>query len=414
MTAPNGLCEGRRAAEQAARLSYGRLLAYLAHRSRDVAAAEDALADALRAAVETWPRTGVPDRPDAWLLAAARRRLVDAARHAQTTALAGDALRLLAEERSVGTAPAFPDERLRLLFACAHPALDAGAHTPLMLQTVLGLDAGRIASAFLVTPTAMGQRLVRAKATIRDARIGFAIPEAEELPARLDAVLQAIYAVYGTAWDDVEGADPRRRGLADEAIWLGRVVFGLLPREPETAGLLAMMLHCEARRTARRDGDGGYVPLDRQDVRLWSRSLIDEAERLLADAARAARPGRFQFEAAIQSVHATRAVTGSTDWPAIALLYDGLLAAAPSIGAQIGRAAALAHTAGPAAALAALDALDAHAVASYQPYWALRAHLLRREGRAREAIAAYQRAIGLSESSAVRSFLAREAAAAKE
>jgi predicted RNA polymerase sigma factor len=253
----------------------------------------------------------------------------------------------------------------------------------------------------------MGQRLVRAKAAIREAGIGFAVPDAEELPARLGAVLEAIYTAYGTAWDDVDGADPRRRDLTEEAVWLGRLVFGLLPQEPEAAGLLALMLHCEARRTARRDGDGGYVPLDRQDVSLWRRPMIDEAERLLAGAASAGRPGRFQYEAAIQSAHAARGVTGRTDWPAIVLLYDALLALAPSIGARIGRAAALVHVAGASAALDALDELDPCAVITYQPYWALRAHLLRQEGAVDPALAAYERARGLSESPAVRDFLSR-------
>ncbi|HKQ65286.1 MAG TPA: DUF6596 domain-containing protein [Methylomirabilota bacterium] len=303
----------------------------------------------------------------------------------------------------------FRDARLKLLFVCAHPAIDAAARTPLMLQTVLGLDAARIASAFLVAPAAMSQRLVRVKAKIRDAGITFEVPDSRELADRVDSVLEAIYAAFGSGWDDLAGADPRRRGLADEAIWLGRLVTELMPEEPEARGLLALMLHCEARRAARRDAMGRYVPLDRQDIARWSRTMIDEAETILADAAAAGRPGRFQLEAAIQSAHARRAVRGRTDWEAIALLYEGLLLCAPTVGAQVGRAAALAHARGEEAGLAALDAIPRDALVGYQPYWALRAHLLKRLGRDDEAREAFSRAIGLTEDDGVRAFLAAEA-----
>ncbi len=200
-------------------------------------------------------------------------------------------------------------ERLKLLFVCAHPAIDAAARTPLMLQTVLGLDAARIASAFLLQPSAMGQRLTRAKRKIRDAGIAFELPESDELPPRLEAVLGAIYAAYGSGWDDVEGADPRRKGLAGEAIHLGRLLWQLMPAEPEMQGLLALMLHCEARRNARRTATGAYVPLSEQDVTSWSRPMIEEADSLLSAAEEIGRIGRFQLEAAIQSVHARRAST---------------------------------------------------------------------------------------------------------
>ena len=201
------------------------------------------------------------------------------------------------------------------------------------------------------------------------------------------------------------GADPRRQGLAEEAIWLGRLVTRLLPDEPEAQGLLALMLHCEARRGARRDADGHYVPLTGQDVARWSRAMIDEAEAILAATSRAKEPGRFQLEAAIQSVHAQRAVTGRTDWEAIALLYEGLIRIAPTIGAQVGSAAALAEAKGDEAGLAALEAIQPDAVTFYQPYWALSAHLLKRLGRLAEAREAYARAVGLSEDPAVRQFL---------
>ena len=393
------------AAELAARVSYGRLLAYLAARWRDVARAEDALGDALLAALETWPRTGVPDNPVAWLLTAARRRLVDGTRHAGVAAAAEADLKIMLDERADASPAAFPDERLALLFVCAHPAIDEAARTSLMLQTVLGLDAARIASAFLVAPATMSQRLVRVKAKIREAGIRFEMPVPGELAARLDAVLEAIYAAYGSGWEDVAGADPRRRGLAEEAIWLGRLVARLRPDEPEAQGLLALMLHCEARRAARRDAAGAYVPLGFQDLRRWSRPMIEEAEEVLAGAARLKAAGRFQLEAAIQSVHAQRVQTGETDWEAVTLLYEGLLRHAPTMGARVAHAAALGEARDAEAGLAALDAIPPDEVATYQPYWALRGHVLKALGRAAEAGEAYERAIGLSEDPAVRAFL---------
>ena len=385
----------------------------MAARSRDVAAAEDALGDAFVAALEAWPRTGIPEKPEAWLLAVARRRLVDAARHARVTVETTDAVRMVFEraEQQASSEVVFPDERLKLLFVCAHPAIDEAVRTPLMLQIVLGLDAARIASAFVVSPAAMSQRLVRAKTKIRDTGMRFEIPEARELPLRLAAVLDAIYAAYGTSWDDVAGADPRRQGLAREALSLGRLVLHLMPGEPEAGGLLALMLHCEARRAARRDASGGYVPLSDQDVARWSGAMIAEAEEILAAASHARRPGRFQLEAAIQSVHAQRAVTGQTDWEAITLLYEGLLHLTPAVGARVGHAAALARARGDEAGLFALDTIPAETVETYQPYWALRADLLSRLGRPAEAKNAYAHAIGLSEDAAVRDFLIRRSSA---
>ena len=400
--------EAHRAAELAARASYGRLVAYLARRWRDVAAVEDALGDAFVAALATWPRDGVPEKPEAWLLAVARRRLLDAGRHVAVEGRALPALHAVVDEAhgTAASGPVFPDERLALLFVCAHPAIDEGMRTPLMLQTVLGLDAARIAAAFVVPAATMGQRLVRVKTKIRDAGIRFEVPDARELPARLGPVLEAIYAAYGSGWEDVAGAETRREGLADEAIWLGRLVTRLLPDEPEAWGLLALMLHCEARRGARRDAGGGYVPLDGQDVQRWAWPMIEEAERTLVVAARAGVPGRFQLEAAIQSAHAQRGHTGRTDWDAIALLYEGLVRIAPTVGACVGWAAALAEARGAGSALTALDTMPSAVIASYQPYWALRAHLLARLGRADEAAGAYSRAIGLSEDEAVLAFLA--------
>ncbi len=304
------------------------------------------------------------------------------------------------------TLPAeFPDDRLKLLFVCAHPAIDAAMHTPLMLQAVLGLDAARIAGVFLISPTTMGQRLVRAKTKIRDGGIQFEIPQERELPQRLDAVLEAIYAAFGIGWDDMAGVDQRGRGLAEEAIWLARVLLQLMPREAEARGLLALMLHCEARRPARRGPAGRYIPLTEQDSQQWSLPLIEEAERHLAEASSRGRPGRFQLEAAIQSVHAERARSGHTEWNAIMLFYEQLIRISPTLGTQTGYAAAVAEAKGPEAGLAVLDGIDPAAVSTYQPYWAVRAHLLQLLGKTTEAVDAFDRAIGLAEDPAIRQFL---------
>lgn len=397
--------EARAAAELAARASYGRLVALLARQWRDLAAAEDALADAFRAALEHWPQAGVPARPEAWLLTAARRVLIDRSRAQVVRIDAEPTLALLSDEFAMTEPALFPDERLKLLFVCAHPAIEASARTPLMLQTVLGLDAARIASAFLTSASALGQRLVRAKAKIRDAGIAFEVPERAELGPRLDAVLQAIYAAYGSGWEDVAGADPRRRGLAGEAIWLGRLVVALLPREPEARGLLALMLHCEARRAARRDGGGAFVPLGQQDTALWAPALIREAEDELGRAARLSALGPFQLEAAIQSVHAARAASGRTDWAALAQLHEGLAQLAPTTGVLVSRAAAFAEAFGPERGLALLAELPEAEIVSYQPYWALKAHLLQSTRQGAAARAAFDRAIGLASDPAVKAFL---------
>ena len=396
----------QRTIESVARESYGRLIAFLSARTRDVAAAEDALGDALIAALATWPRDGVPRVPEAWLLAAARRRLIDRARHERVRGENSATLELIVGGSAAALTPdPIPDDRLKLLFVCAHPAIDPSMHTPLMLQAVLGFDAAAIARAFLVSPAAMGQRLVRAKAKIREAGVAFEVPEAPELPRRLEAVLSAIYAAYGSGWEDVAGVDPRASGLAEEAIWLARVLRCLLPDEPEVGGLLALMLHCEARRPARRTADGRFVPLAEQDPRLWTWAMIEEAERELALAAPSGSFGRFQLEAAIQSVHADRARTGLTDWSAIALFYERLVDLSPTLGARVGRAAAVAEAKGADSALALLDEIDRTAAAAYQPYWAVRAHVLRRLDRGSEAVEAFDRAIGLAEDAAVRRFL---------
>jgi predicted RNA polymerase sigma factor len=395
-----------RAVDRVARESYGRLVAYLSVQTHDLSGAEDALSEALLKALTAWPRDGVPQNPEAWLLTTARHSLIDYFRHQRVASASEPDLLLFARQSTEAMMETnYPDERLKLLFVCAHPAIDPAMHTPLMLQAVLGLDAVRIGGAFLVSPKTMGQRLVRAKTKIRDGGIKFVVPEKRELPARLDAVLEAIYAGFGIGWDDMAGADQRGRGLAEEAIWLARVLLQLMPGEAEVLGLLALMLHCEARRKARRDRDGHYVPLSEQDPKLWSLPLIEEAEQYLAEAFQHGRPGRFQLEAAIQSVHAERVRTGRTDWAATVAFYEQLIRISSTIGRQTAYAAAVAEANGPARGLAVLNAIDPTSVSTYQPYWAVRAHLLQRLGDSHEAQQAYDRAIGLAEDQALREFL---------
>jgi RNA polymerase sigma-70 factor (ECF subfamily) len=399
--------DARGIVETVARTSYGRLLAYLSSETRDLAGAEDALSDALVAALISWPKDGVPRQPEAWLLTAARRRLVDQARRKRVRHEHEGTIRHLVAERAATalTGNTFPDRRAELLFVCAHPAIDPALHTPLMLQTVLGLDAARIAQAFLLPPATMGQRLVRAKRKIRESALPFEIPADDELPERLEAVLEAIYAAYGLGRDDAVGIDAGAQDLADEAVWLARVIRQRMPEEPEVRGLLALMLFSDARRAARRTPDGRYVPLSEQDPGLWSMPAILEAETELDAAAQVGRIGRFQLEAAIQSVHAERAQTGRTDWAALVVFYEQLVRVAPTLGARVAQAAAVAEAQGPCAGLALLDTIERASIATYQPFWAVSAHLLRQVGNQAGAVEAYDRAIGLTEDPATRRFL---------
>lgn len=409
MTEARTAVEARAAAEAVARASYGKLVALLAARLRDVAGAEDALAEAFAAALVQWPASGLPTKPEAWLLSVARRRGIDAMRRRRTATDSRQHLELLAEEAEARMDDDIPDERLRLIFACAHPAIDRGVRAALILQTVLGLDAATIASAFLVSPATMAQRLVRAKARIKEAGVPFRVPERAELGERLSAVLEAIYAAYSEGWGDPAGLDSRRTNLAGEAIWLGKLVSALMPGEAEAQSLVALMLFAEARRGARRDADGNYVPLGDQDTSLWDNRLIDEAEaRLMAAGGLSGADGigRYQLEAAIQAVHAARRVTGRTDWPALVMLYDALALVAASPAVAVSRAVALAAIEGPLAALGELDRITADKrLADYQPYWATRAKLLADLDEGDAARAAYDRAIGLERDPAVRGFL---------
>jgi predicted RNA polymerase sigma factor len=395
------------AVDAVARRSYGKLVAFLAARTHDVAAAEDALSEAFASALADWPVHGCPDNPEGWLLTVARRKGIDAMRRQHRDELAGSDLQLMAEGLEAAAASAeIPDQRLALLFACAHPAIEIGIRAPLMLQVVMGLDAAAIASAFLISPATMGQRLVRAKNKIRQAGVPFRVPEREELRGRLDTVLDAIYAAFAEGWSDGAGTDAAQRDLAQEAIFLCRVVTELLPEEPEALGLLALLLHAEARGRARRNAQGEYVPLAEQDVGRWNSQMIREAEELLLRASAIGKMGRFQLEAALQSAHVFRRMTGRDNWADVVQLYETLFQISGSPVVAINRAIALAELRGASAGLDALKEVAADArVKQYQPYWAARADLLARAGAVDEAREAYELAIGLERDPAVRRFL---------
>jgi len=394
-------------AEAVARRSYGKLVAFLAARTRDVAVAEDALSEAFASALADWPVNGCPLNPEAWLLTVARRKTIDVARRRRSGEIAAERLQVMAEGLDAAATDAeIPDRRLALMFVCAHPAIEAGIRAPLILQVVLGLDAKTIASAFLTSPAAMSKRLVRAKDKIRQAGIPFSVPEREELPGRLDTVLDAVYAAFTEGWTDPGGTDATRRDLTEEAMFLARLVTELLPQEPEALGLLALLLYGEARRRARRQPDGEYVPLAEQDTALWDWQMIVEAEGLLRRASALGSVGRYQLEAALQSAHVHRCRTGQANWAEVVQLYDALFALVGSPVVAINRALAIAEVHGAGAGLAAVQEVAADVrLAEYQPYWAARAELLAKTGAHGEARGAYEMAIGLERDPAVRRFL---------
>lgn len=401
-------------AAELARTAYGRLLAILAARDGDIESAEDCLADAFAQALRTWPVAGIPANPDAWLLTVARNRrhdirrsaahrmsdsLDDVTRAATRREVRADALTVVDEF----DADAIPDRRLALLFVCAHPAIDAAARTPLMLQTVLGFGAEQIARAFAMPPSAMAQRLVRAKQRIRDARIPFVVPERGQMTQRLTPVLEAIYGAYAIDFAIVAGTEPRD-SLASESLFLATTLAGLLPGEPEALGLVALLSLSMARRAA-RDVTGEFVPLEAQDVTRWDAALIALGERYLHAARDLDAIGRFQVEAAIQSVHCARAVSGTTDWGALRTLYAALVSMAPTLGARIAHAAAVGRADGAVAGLEALDAIGDAAAGRFQPAWATRAFLLASAGRPGEAALAYERTLSLTTDAGARRYL---------
>jgi len=398
-------------AEELARAAYGRLLAVLAAKDGDIESAEDCLADAFAQALSSWPETGVPHNPEAWLLTVARNRRHDLRRSAAHRL--SDPLDDVARGGALPAVPeldpgAIPDRRLALLFVCAHPAIDPAVRTPLMLQTVLGFDADQIARAFAIPAAAMAQRLVRAKRRIRDARIPFVVPERGHMPERLAPVLEAIYGTYAIDFPLVAGTEPRD-SLAAESHYLATTLAELLPEEPEALGLAALISLSLAREPARGTA-GEFVPLDEQDSSLWDAELIALGERLLHRARSLGGMGRFQIEAAIQSVHCARATTGVTDWDSLRTLHAALVAIAPTLGARVAHAAAVGRVEGAQAGLDALDTITDDAVQRFQPAWATRAHLLAEAGRAEAAAVAFERALSLTTDSGARRYLERRRA----
>ncbi|HXV40439.1 MAG TPA: RNA polymerase sigma factor [Steroidobacteraceae bacterium] len=386
-----------------------RVLATLIRLLRDFDLAEEALADAFTAALEQWPRDGVPANPRAWLVSAGRFKAIDAMRRRARfdTGLAGLAEELEAEgaDPAEAAGEALPDDRLRLIFTCCHPALAPDAQVAMTLREVCGLTTEEIANAFLVPPSTLAQRVVRAKSKIRDARIPYQVPEPAELPGRLDAVLRVVYLVFNEGYSATSGDSLTRADLTGEAIRLGRLVAELLP-DPEVLGLLALMLLQDSRRRARATPAGQLVLLEDQDRSLWDRAGIDEGLELVHRAIESRRLGPYLLQAAIAAVHAESPAAGATDWARIVALYDLLLATGPSPVVELNRAAAVAMRDGPAAGLALIDGILAGGeLADYQPAHAARAELCRRLGRTAEARRSFERALALSRQESLRRHL---------
>jgi RNA polymerase sigma-70 factor, ECF subfamily len=394
---------------QAARMSYARLLAWLVRQFGNLADAEDALSEALEAALRTWPEAGIPHSPEAWLLTTARRRLLDRLRRTGTETQSAEMIAHLSEERMEMTAETLPDNRLTLMFVCTHPAIDERIRAPLMLQTVLGLPAHRIASAFLVPPGTMAVNLARAKTKIAAARIPFADPGPEDRQDRIGDVLDAVYAAYTLGQDRPTGEASLSDDLATEALWLVSLICRLAPASDEAHGLFALILYGLARRRARVDAGGRYVPLDRQDPALWDQTLLSDAGLALRNARQSGRLGRYHLEAVIEALHVEGRRTGKTDWPRILTLYQGLEAMVPTPGVACARIAALAEVEGAATGLAALTALTDPRLARYQPAWALRGHLLQRLERGPESAQAFLTAAALTEDPGIRAWLEAKA-----
>ena len=392
---------------------YGRAVAVLARRLGDIALAEDAVQDAFVLAVERWTLAGAPPSPAGWIITTAQRRAIDRLRREATReARHVEAVRQvqLLQADDAATA-AVPDERLGLMFACCHPSIALPAQVALALRLLGGLTTTEVARAFLVSESTMAQRLVRAKAKIRDARIPFRVPEAEDLPVRLAGVLAVLYLIFNEGYSATSGDDLVRVELCAEAIRLARLLVQLLPGEQEVRGLLALMLLIEARRDARTDAQGDAVPLGDQDRTRWNHALVAEGQALVRGCLAANRPGPYQVQAAIQAVHADAASVAATDWAQIVALYDHLLALTPTPVVALHRAVAVAEVAGPAAGLALIEPL-ADALARTHVLHAIRADLLRRLGRRRDAAEAYATASALAVNARERAWLARQAAIA--
>ena len=396
---------------RAHREEWARLVAGLARRFGDVGLAEDAAAEAYVAAVERWPRDGVPPNPGAWLTTTATRKAIDRLRRESLRDVKHQAARMLSDDTPPEPTGPVEDDRLRLVFICCHPALAMEARVALTLRLLGGLTVAEIARAFLVPETTMARRITRAKAKIKAAHVPYRVPAADDLRERLAGVLAVIYLIFNERYLASAGADPLRADLTDEAVRLGRLLRTLLPDEGEVTGLLALMLLIDARRAARVSRSGELVTLDEQDRGAWNRTLIAEGhalvrERIAAVAAGDARPGRYQLLAAINAVHTDAPSARDTDWSQIVALYDRLILLDASPIVQLNRAIAVAELDGPDVALAEIERL-AEALDGYHAYHAARADLLRRIGRSREARAAYDRALQLAGNPAEQAYLTR-------
>jgi RNA polymerase sigma-70 factor (ECF subfamily) len=388
----------------------GRSLAALIRAFGDIDVAEDAVQEAFAVALRRWPRDGVPPNPGGWITTTARNHAIDRLRReSRGRRLLGDVAVLARGRGDPGTPREMrpvEDDRLRLIFTCCHPALSTEAQLALTLRLLGGLSTRQVASSFLVSEATMARRLVRAKRKIKAARIPYRVPEAHELPDRLRPVLAVVYLIYNAGL-----SSPAGPGLCAEAIRLARILAGLLPDEPEVAGLLALLLLTESRRASRTRPDGSLVLLGEQDRTQWDQALITEGQAILRRCLRRNHPGAYQLQAAINAVHADALTVEQTDWPQIVALYDQLLAAAPTPVVALNRAIAIGEVQGPAVALALVDELD---LDTYYPFHATRADLLRRLGRHREAAAAYQRAAAMAPTDAEQDFLRRGGRASRE
>ena len=389
---------------------WGRLLAASIRVLGDFQLAEDSLQDAIESAVVHWRRGGVPASPAGWLLQTARRKAIDRIRHDRSFAAKQDDYRHLLEldqaAMAAGDDEEIPDERLRLVFTCCHPAIDRKSRIALTLRTLGGLTTGEIARAFLDGHEAMAQRLVRAKRKIRDAAIPYEVPGPESWAERLDAVLHVIYLIYNEGYTATAGSDYTRPGLCEEAIRLARAMNRLRPDEPEIEGLLALLLLHDSRRLARQDRSGNMIPLEHQNRALWDRTMIAEGDALVSRALSRRRPGPFQLQAAISAVHAQAESHGETGWDEIVLLYDELGRYAPSPVVTLNQAVALSYARSPQAALGLLAEIG-DGLRDYQPYHACRADILARAGETDAAVAAYESAIALSANESESAFLRR-------